>query len=144
MAAAVTVAASDLAAASLSTMSAVHTSSVHTSSAMSTVHPPSLPPPSPPSPPSGPAVPVRRSAVLGTLVLLAGVIALLSVCPHTRRGCLIRWRVGAPSWAPYGHRPRSRVVDGLLGTRVVDGGVTATGVLSRQRGNLITIVITHY
>jgi hypothetical protein len=28
--------------------------------------------------------------------------------------------------------------------RVVDGGVTATGVLSRQRGNLITIVITHY
>jgi hypothetical protein len=29
-------------------------------------------------------------------------------------------------------------------TRVVDGGVTATGVLSRQRGNLITIVITHY
>jgi hypothetical protein len=26
--------------------------------------------------------------------------------------------------------------------RVVDGGVTATGVLSRQRGNLITIVIT--
>ena len=28
--------------------------------------------------------------------------------------------------------------------RVVDGGVTATGVLSCQRGNLITIVITHY
>jgi hypothetical protein len=29
-------------------------------------------------------------------------------------------------------------------TRVVDGGVTATGVLSRQRGNLITIGITRY
>ena len=29
-------------------------------------------------------------------------------------------------------------------SRVVDGGVTATGVLSRQRGNLITIVITRY
>ena len=28
--------------------------------------------------------------------------------------------------------------------RVVDGGVTATGVLSRQRGNLITIGITQY
>jgi hypothetical protein len=28
--------------------------------------------------------------------------------------------------------------------RGVDGGVTATGVLSHQRGNLITIVITHY
>jgi len=28
--------------------------------------------------------------------------------------------------------------------RVADGGVTATGVLSRQRGNLITVVITHY
>ena len=27
-------------------------------------------------------------------------------------------------------------------TRVVDGGVTVTGVLSRQRGNLITIVST--
>ena len=27
-------------------------------------------------------------------------------------------------------------------SRVVDGGVTATGVLSRQRGNLITIVST--
>ena len=32
----------------------------------------------------------------------------------------------------------------LYRSRVVDGGVTATGVLSRQRGNLITIVITHY
>ena len=29
-------------------------------------------------------------------------------------------------------------------TRVVDGGVTATGVLSRERGNLITISITLY
>jgi hypothetical protein len=29
-------------------------------------------------------------------------------------------------------------------TRVVDGVVTATGVLSRQRGNLITIGITQY
>ena len=28
--------------------------------------------------------------------------------------------------------------------RVVDGGVTATGVLSRERGNLITISITLY
>ena len=28
--------------------------------------------------------------------------------------------------------------------RVVDGGVTATGVLSRERGNLITICITLY
>ena len=28
------------------------------------------------------------------------------------------------------------------GPRVVDGGVTVTGVLSRQRGNLITIVNT--
>ena len=27
-------------------------------------------------------------------------------------------------------------------TRVVDGGVTATGVLSRERGNLITISST--
>ena len=33
-----------------------------------------------------------------------------------------------PSW-------ESACVD----TRVVDGGVTATGVLSRERGNLITI-----
>jgi hypothetical protein len=29
-------------------------------------------------------------------------------------------------------------------SRVVDGGVTATGVLSRERGNLITISITLY
>ena len=29
-------------------------------------------------------------------------------------------------------------------TRVVDGGVTATGVLSRERGNLITVCITLY
>ena len=29
-------------------------------------------------------------------------------------------------------------------TRDVDGGVTATGVLSRERGNLITISITLY
>ena len=28
--------------------------------------------------------------------------------------------------------------------RVVDGGVTATGVLSRERGNLITVCITLY
>ena len=27
---------------------------------------------------------------------------------------------------------------------VVDGGVTATGVLSRERGNLITVCITLY
>ena len=34
-------------------------------------------------------------------------------------------------------------VEALLGAaRVVDGGVTATGVLSRQWGNLITIVST--
>ena len=32
----------------------------------------------------------------------------------------------------------------LLASRVVDGGVTATGVLSRERGNLITISITLY
>ena len=31
----------------------------------------------------------------------------------------------------------------LKGSRLVDGGVTATGVLSRERGNLITIVNTH-
>ena len=29
-------------------------------------------------------------------------------------------------------------------TRDVDGGVTATGVLSRERGNLITVCITLY
>ena len=29
-------------------------------------------------------------------------------------------------------------------SRGVDGGVTATGVLSRERGNLITISITLY
>jgi hypothetical protein len=33
---------------------------------------------------------------------------------------------------------------GLGESRVVDGGVTATGVLSRERGNLITISITLY
>ena len=33
------------------------------------------------------------------------------------------------------------LVRGQRHARVVDGGVTATGVLSRQRGNLITIVI---
>ena len=31
-----------------------------------------------------------------------------------------------------------------LQPRVVDGGVTATGVLSRERGNLITVCITLY
>ena len=31
-----------------------------------------------------------------------------------------------------------------LHPRVVDGGVTATGVLSRERGNLITVCITLY
>ena len=33
---------------------------------------------------------------------------------------------------------------GGAGAWDVDGGVTATGVLSRQRGNLITISITLY
>ena len=32
----------------------------------------------------------------------------------------------------------------MVHARVVDGGVTATGVLSRERGNLITISITLY
>ena len=41
------------------------------------------------------------------------------------------------------HKARSTCTPSLC-PRVVDGGVTATGVLSRQRGNLITIVITHY
>ena len=33
-------------------------------------------------------------------------------------------------------------LDKYLAPRVVDGGVTATGVLSRERGNLITICNT--
>ena len=32
----------------------------------------------------------------------------------------------------------------VIRPRVVDGGVTATGVLSRERGNLITVCITLY
>ena len=40
-------------------------------------------------------------------------------------------------------RTHGRTTDDMR-ARVVDGGVTATGVLSRERGNLITISITLY
>ena len=40
--------------------------------------------------------------------------------------------------------PGGTEVSGFGIPRVVDGGVTATGVLSRERGNLITISITLY
>ena len=48
-----------------------------------------------------------------------GVFLPYGVCPGSPRTCLFSFLA-----------------------RVVDGGVTATGVLSRQRGNLITIVST--
>ena len=37
------------------------------------------------------------------------------------------------------HTADAQTVLNAASARVVDGGVTATGVLSRQRGNLITI-----
>jgi len=66
-------------------------------------------------------------------------LLIMSMTPkvpyHTRVPCVSRLTVPAV--------PRCTDLMATL-PRVVDGGVTATGVLSRQRGNLITIVITHY
>ena len=47
------------------------------------------------------------------------------------------------SLEPHDARVEHRLERHVL-PRVVDGGVMATGVLSRERGDLITILITRY
>jgi hypothetical protein len=83
----------------------------------------------------------------------AGTDALLD--DPTRVGCNVDvslerptmrvvFSLNPPTLYPRDNASRLEIITKSLVPRVVDGGVTATGVLSRQRGNLITIVITHY